>query len=276
MDNLEYSIDALNAKGLFYNKELTVYVEGKEDILFWKYLFDLAEVSAYIEDVGGDKEIEKYIENILNDDASFTVACDSDHKPFMENHQIHPRIITTYGYSIENSMYNVSVINDMVCKIGRISIDLKEAIEIWAIQFTNDVFDLLKYDIANHKFNKGISILGENCIRFLVSPTSHLISKNKVNEFLKSVEGAFTKKEIAEVEQLISESKKEHWFLIKGHFLTHATINIVRYLVNRISGVVPGSISHDMIYSLTINVTENWREKIDIVTIIEEVKKLKT
>ena len=39
MNSLEYSIDALDAKGLFYNKCLTVYVEGNDDVLFWDYLF---------------------------------------------------------------------------------------------------------------------------------------------------------------------------------------------------------------------------------------------
>ena len=58
MNSLEYSLDALDAKGLFYNKSLTVYVEGNDDVLFWDYLFKIAEVSAHIEDVGGDKEIE--------------------------------------------------------------------------------------------------------------------------------------------------------------------------------------------------------------------------
>jgi hypothetical protein len=276
MDSLEYSIDALNAKGLFYNKELTVYVEGKDDILFWNYLFKLGDISAYIEDVGGNKEIDKYIEKILNQEATFIVACDNDHKPFLNTYEIHPQIKTTYGYSIENSMYSLSVINDMVCKLGRINVNVMEFIENWAEQFTVDVFDLLKYDIANHRFNKGVTIFGDNCSRFLNSPTSHLVNKNNVNEYLRAVEHMFSKEEIEEVELLISLSKKNHWLLIKGHFLTKAVVNVVKYLVRRSTGIDTGSISTDMIYSLTINITENWEDKIDIVTVLEELKTLKS
>ena len=144
MDSLEYSIDALDAKSLFYNKDFTVFVEGKDDILFWSYLFKLGNISAYIEDVGGDKEIDKYINKILFEHATFIVACDNDHKPFLNDYEVHPQIKTTYGYSIENSMYSTSVINDIVCKLGRISIDVKDFIENWADQFATDVFELLK------------------------------------------------------------------------------------------------------------------------------------
>lgn len=273
MDNLEYSIDALDAKSLFYNKEFTVYVEGKDDILFWKYLFELADVNAYIEEVGGDKEIDKYIEKILNEKAMFIVACDNDHKPFMDESIVHPNIITTYGYSIENSMYNAFVINDIICKLSRNSVDVKEYIEDWANKFTDDVFELLKYDIANHKYNKGISILGDNCSRFLISENSHLVNQERVQFFLNQVKDTFTEKELSEVEELISESKKANWFLIKGHFLTKATVNIIKYFVKEISGISTGSISSDMIYSLTINIKESWTEKIDIVTVVEEIKK---
>ena len=60
MDSLEYSKEALGAKGLFYNKKTTVYVEGKDDPLFWEKIFELAGLEVYIEDVGSSTELEKY------------------------------------------------------------------------------------------------------------------------------------------------------------------------------------------------------------------------
>ena len=51
MNSLEYSQEAEEAKGLFYNKNLTVYVEGDDDVMFWTHLFELAEVDAHIEEV---------------------------------------------------------------------------------------------------------------------------------------------------------------------------------------------------------------------------------
>src|SRR5690606_8149320 len=131
-------------KGLFYNKSLTVYVEGTDDVLFWDYLFKVAEVNAYIEDVGGDQEIKKYIESILNEDAGFIVACDNDHNDFIDEIIVHPRIIRTYGYSIENSMYNYDKIEEIISKLSRQKVDLKGIIEAWAEEFSNQVYELLK------------------------------------------------------------------------------------------------------------------------------------
>jgi hypothetical protein len=69
--------------------------------MFWTHLFELAEVDAHIEDVGGNEEIAKKIKEILDNNASFIVACDSDHSDFTKP-ITHDRVIKTYGYSIEN------------------------------------------------------------------------------------------------------------------------------------------------------------------------------
>jgi hypothetical protein len=273
MNSLEYSNDALDAKGLFYNKSLTVYVEGPDDVLFWDYLFKAAEVSAYIEDVGGDQEIKKYIEGILNDEAGFIVACDNDHNDFIDDKILHPRIVRTYGYSIENSMYNLNKIEDIVSKLSRQRVDVKGIIETWAEEFSNHVYELLKYDIANHKFKKGISVFGNSCMRFLKSNTSHKLSVVKISEYIDLIKHNFTTEEIQEVERLLNTSEKDFWFLIKGHFLTNATMNLIKSLVRAQCGT-QCSISLDMIYSLTIDCTENWDNRIDIITVINEIRKL--
>jgi hypothetical protein len=106
MNDLEYALEALEIKGLFYNKKITVYVEGKDDPLFWDNLFNIAEIEAHIEDVGGSLELDKYIAKIIDSNAEFYVATDNDHNDFLENIATHPKVIRTYGYSIENSMYH--------------------------------------------------------------------------------------------------------------------------------------------------------------------------
>ncbi|NJW55651.1 DUF4435 domain-containing protein, partial [Salinimicrobium oceani] len=105
--------EALEAKGLFYNKEITVYVEGQDDPLFWKYIFDLSKFRAHIEDVGGNLQLEKYIDKIIQENADFYVARDNDHSDFINHTKNHQRIINTYGYSIENSMYNMATIQEI-------------------------------------------------------------------------------------------------------------------------------------------------------------------
>ena len=273
MNSLQYSKEALEAKSLFYNKHLSVYVEGEDDVLFWQYLFNAAEISAHVEDVGGVKEIEKYIVKILEEDAGFIVACDNDYNDFLELPPAHPNIIRTYGYSIENSMYYFNKIHEIVTKLCRQKIDVQKIIEKWAEDFTNNVYDLLRYDIANFKFSKGIKVIGNNCFRFLQSDTSPYISQKKISDFLDSIRGHFSEGEIKIVDDLISVSKKDFWFLIKGHFLTHATINLIKTLVKKHSGSVC-SLSKDAIYALTIDCTENWEERIDILTVINTIRKV--
>ncbi len=273
MDSLEYSVSALEAKSLFYNKDIVVYVEGKEDILFWDYLFDIGAINAHIEDVGGNNEIEKYINRIINDNADFYVACDSDHSEFLNDSINHSRIIRTYGYSIENSMYNTIELEKVISKLCKQKLSISDELTDWGKEFSNSVFELIKLDIANHKFKKGISIFGDNCYPFLKNQNSHKISSEKTQAFIKNVTNFFTKEELKEVEDLIIQSKKDFWFLIKGHFITHAIINLIKYYVKKYTGS-PTGVTLDMLYTLTIDCRENWEEKIDIKPIVYEIRNI--
>lgn len=273
MNSLEYSQEAEEAKGLFYNKNLTVFVEGDDDVMFWTHLFELAEVDAHIEEVGGDKEIAKKIKDILDNNASFIVACDSDHSDFMGvvNHE---NIIRTYGYSIENSMYTPLNLQRAIRNLGKKPVNITNEIEKWAESFSNNLYDLLVYDIANHIFNKGIQVFGNNCHRFLKSGTSLEVCNTQVISYLNGIKSHFTDDEINQVKEQLAESKKELWFHIKGHFITNGIINLIQHHVKEISGT-KCNISHDSLYALTIDCTEKWNNRIDIKTIVSEIKRLK-
>lgn len=273
MSSLEYSQEAEEAKGLFYNKEFTVYVEGDDDVMFWSHLFDLAEIDAHIEEVGGNEEIEKKIKEILDNNASFIVACDSDHSEFM-GPLTHNRVIKTYGYSIENSMYSSLNLQKAIRNLGKKPVNLKDEIEKWAESFSNNLYDLLVYDIANHKYDKGVQVFGNNCHRFLKSGTSREVCNTQVSRYLIGIKSHFTDKEIDEVKEQLSKSKKEIWFHLKGHFITNGIINLIQHYVKEISGT-KCNISHDSLYALTIDCTEKWDSRIDIKTIISDIKKIK-
>jgi hypothetical protein len=274
MDSLEYSLSALEAKSLFYNKDIVVYVEGKEDTLFWDYLFDIGNVDAHIEDVGGNNEIEKYINNIIDNEADFYVACDRDHTDFLDEKKTHSRIIKTFGYSIENSMYSVNELEKVISKLCKQKLDISNELSIWSEEFSDSVYELIKLDIANHKYKKGISIFGDNCHPFLTSQNSHKICSVKTNEFINKVTSSFSNVEIKEVENLITQSKKDFWFMIKGHFITHAIMNLIKYYVKKNTGSST-SVTLDMLYTLTVDCRENWENKIDIKPIIYEINKIK-
>ena len=274
MDSLEYSLPALEAKSLFYKKDIVVYVEGKEDTLFWVNLFDIGNVDAHIEDVGGNKEIEKYINNIIDNDADFYVACDRDHTEFLDQQKNHSRIIKTFGYSIENSMYNPNELEKVISKLCKQKLNISDELLIWSKEFSDSVYELIKLDIANYKYQKGISIFGDNCYPFLTAQNSHKICAKKTNAFIDKKKASFTTKELEDVSSLITQSKKDFWFMIKGHFITHAIINLIKYHVTKHTGSSTG-VTLDMLYTLTVDCRENWENKIDIKPIIYEIKNIK-
>lgn len=272
MDSLNYSTEALSAKSLFYNKSFTVYVEGKDDRHFWKYLFELAEKNIYIEDVGGVKEIEKYIKKIIEEDADFIVACDSDHSDFYQEKIIHPKVINTYGYSIENSLYNPLEIQKIIQKLSKTNVDVMSIINNWIEEFSNKIEELLVYDIANARFNKGIAVLPNNCTQLLNSKQSHSLNLQKVKEHIEKIKNNFNEDEIIEVKKLIKKSPKNLWFHLRGHFLTIGVTNLIKSLVKQLDGTSP-IFSSDVLYAFTIDYRENWEEKIDITTVVECIKK---
>ncbi|WP_417371286.1 DUF4435 domain-containing protein [Gelidibacter japonicus] len=273
MNSLEYSQAAEEAKGLFYNKDFTVYVEGDDDVMFWTHLFDLAEIDAHIEEVGGNEEIVKKIKEILDNNATFIVACDSDHSDFIEPIS-HDRIIKTYGYSIENSMYSPLNIQKVVRNVGKKPVSIEEEIGKWAESFSNNLYGLLIYDIANHVYDKGIQVFGNNCQRFLKSGTSREVCNTQVSNYLENIKKHFTEAEINEVKEKLSKSKKDIWFHLKGHFITNGIINLIQHHVKQINGT-KCNISHDSLYALTIDCTEKWNSRVDINTIISKIKKIK-
>tara|TARA_R100000789_G_C3008575_1_gene150703 strand:+ start:655 stop:1491 length:837 start_codon:yes stop_codon:yes gene_type:complete len=274
MNDLEYSKEAREVKGLFYNKEFTVYVEGKDDPLFWSNIFDLAEIEAYIEDVGGKNELEKYYDQVINDNAEFLIATDNDNSEFMIDTFSHPNIIRSYGYSIENSMYYFKQpIEKTVSNFCRKTLDISVEFQNWLETFSTNVYDLIIYDIANNRYSKGISIFGDNCYRFLKNQKSHEICSTRITEFIDSVKENFTDEEISKVKELVNQSEKELWFLIKGHFITHSLINLIKHVVKGKVGSSP-SMTPDFLYSITVDCKEDWENRIDIRTVVERVKEI--
>lgn len=275
MAELEYSNEALEAKGLFYNKKYTVYVEGKDDLYFWEKLFSLAEIESHVEDVGGKNELKKYIDKIIDEGADFYVARDNDNSEFFDYQTEHDNIISTYGYSIENSMYwYPSPIEETISKFCRKKLDFSNEFNNWLSNFTKDIYDLIVYDIANNKFEKGISVFGDNCYKFLTSQNSYKVCSNKISSFIDSIKSNFSEAEISEVKELINQSEKDLWFLIKGHFITHALINLIKNSIKKETGSSK-SITTDYLYSITVDCSENWKNRIDIKSVVDRINKIK-
>ena len=232
-----YSTEALNVLYQFHDCDVIIFVEGDDDVLFWNVISAKAGIIRYrIEVSGGKNELNKKIEKVVNENAQIIIACDSDHSPFCENTFEHKQIVKTYGYSIENSMYCPKFIAEIIKKLSRKIIGSDPPSEKRMNQFVDDAKKLLIYDIANHRYQKGISVFGDNCSIFLKSNRSTALSIKKIETFIESIKTNFRKTELLRCEELVNKDSRELRCLIKGHFLTNVVINIIKERVSEIIG----------------------------------------
>lgn len=220
-----YSKEALEAIAIFYGKDFSVFVEGEDDVIFWESHFELAgSNNVHFQDVGGVSELKPYIEMIENEDAKIIVACDSDHRFIFESESEHPRIVYTYGYSIENSMYRPETIQTIIRRLSIKSPPSQEEILNWQNEFSDNCKSLLVHSIANERSESGISVFGDKCVRFLDGSYQEIDSA-KVDDFIEN-----DCKDI-QVEQsdidAINTCEKRLWYCLKGHFLTNAVMNFI-------------------------------------------------
>lgn len=263
MDDWILSAEALETKSHMLNKEFSVYVEGKDDILFWESLFHKSGLQNFhIEEVGGYEFLKPYIDRIIHEDANIIVACDSHYMEFTDELVKHDRIIRTYGYSIENTMYNSLRINLIIKKYCLMQVDLKEEIENWMSEFSDQLSELLKYHIANVKYRKTTPILRDKCIEYLTSKTTPNLCSAKIQKKLSEVATVFNHEEISVVERKIEEIQKPTWHLIKGHFLTNAVLNYIKKQIKLLKRkAIP--ITLETLYAHCVNMNEFNTDNLD-------------
>lgn len=249
----EYSINALNVLSEFHRINAIIFVEGQDDLHFWNNIAQKADIkSIRIEHVGGAEELQKKIEAILSHDAQIIVAKDADHDQFSDSPISHPRIVNTYGYSIENSLYCPSTIGKFAASLARSLDDYSSVVVEWYDKFSDQVNLLLVYDVANHIYDRGVKVFGDTCARFLKNKKSSDVSSKKIDDYLLGIKGNFTEEEIDNCIKLIeSDGRKRRW-LIKGHFITNALINLVKEIAEDKRGKTI-SISLDHVYTTTID-----------------------
>jgi len=274
-NSLLYSTNALNVKSLFFNKRVCIYVEGKEDILFWDKIFSSVYLhNTHIEDTNGVEGLRDYMDKIIDEDAQIIVACDNDHSPFLKDHKYaSPRIVKTYGYSIENTMYCINNINQAVRRYSKTRKDFKSEIVNWYQTFCDNCSVLLYYDIANHRFTKKTQVFGDKCNRFLPSHDASVPSIEKITRHINMIKDEFTVNEIDECVKLVEKDRRELRFLIKGHFLTNGVMNIIKQIVRNETGLNI-SVNLESFYSLTINCIVSCNNKCEDITALHERVKL--
>lgn len=250
ISNLNYSEDALNVKSLFYNKRIMVYVEGEDDVTFWNEMFKEISNDYKLESVGGLTQLKEYISLIREGNKNMIVACDRDHSIYFdEDPYSNPLIVTSYGYSIENTMFCPKNIATQIRRLSRTTYDYTTDVTKWYNEFNKSALKLLVYDIGNHIYEKGISCYGDNCCRYL-SPNNNgdKLDEEKINSFISSISSAYKDDELEIIGRKINNDQRNERFKIKGHFITHAATNHIKKRVKEITTNNP-TISKEMLYS---------------------------
>lgn len=257
MDSLEYSKEALEAKSLFYSKKSILFVEGIDDPLFWEEFTNKLNLEVHIEDVGGSEEIEKIIDKIINENAKIYVARDRDYLDFYneeaKRRYNHNRILLTYGHSIENTLFNPIIINDVIKSYVKTT-NFNELAEINSLysSLEKEITELLVLDILTSKHNTSTKVLGDSCMRYLKNSKSVQLCSEKITNFINSLGLRFRKNQITEIKSIFNFINKRIISLIKGHFLTSFIINIVKYFVKKYRNKEV-TINKDNLYSSLIN-----------------------
>lgn len=254
MHDITYSSEALDTLPKFHRKKLVIYVEGDDDVPFWNAVFQAFEVQNFIiKPAGGTNEIEKYTESILRDDSEIYIARDSDFKELLQAQDIHPRIIWTYGHSIENTLYHPIHLAEIISIYARTQEYAPSQAENWLNNFSNEFRALLICEISNEIYKRGVEILGDKCCRFLMSNKSCIPSRESIIEHFNKIRPGFTNDEYSTAENILNlaTDRKPIFFLMRGHFLTHAVTNFIKNEVKKIHKKEP-AISQDNLFATLV------------------------
>jgi hypothetical protein len=266
---LSYSANALNALSKFHRRQYIVYVEGDDDISFWSELFSLFGLSDFhMKVAGGKPRIEKLANSLLNDEIDVVVARDCDYSDLLDQQRKHKRILYTYGYSIENSMYCASSLAKAINIYSHSIEDRTTETENWLTSLLSSFEELIIYDVANEKFGKRIGVMSGSCVRFLKSNNSHFADQTKINKFVKDIKPRFATDEIDDVKKLLKQSKKPLFSVIRGHFLTNAIMNFIKNKANLTS------MSHDMLYGQMIAQLSCCSNEDDMQHVSQQIRRL--
>jgi hypothetical protein len=251
-NKLQYSEDALSVKALFYNKKWMVYVEGPDDVPFWDYYFLKISKDFQVQEVNGYNNLIPYMDSILNNTNDKIVACDKDHSCYLDNNKyVHNCIITTYGYSIENTMYCNCNINSAIKKLARTTTDFNSEIDNWYKDFCSKSLQILPYDIINYITKGSDSCYGDNCCRFLISNNSENLDATKITTHITTISSNVNQCDIDNVNSKITNDNREDRFKIKGHFLSNGVSNFIKNTVQKVNRTVV--LSNDAIFALMVN-----------------------
>lgn len=235
MADLQYSEDALNVKSAFYRASAMVYVEGDDDVLFWHEVFSKVPGSdVEIESAGGSDQVDQYINLISSGRLNAIAARDLDFLGHLQRTSSDPRVLYTFGYSIENSLYTADSIAGLVrlwCKSPRAN-----AVECasWLNDVARELLPLVQLDLANRFSDSGAQTLGDNCSRVMTSQVSSTVCPIKVATMVAAAIPSIPLADQARASSLVGAPPEVILRNIRGHFLASATL---KYILSRAKAI---------------------------------------
>lgn len=231
MPELDYSYDALNVRNAFFRVKTIIYVEGDDDVLFWEEIFSQVTTEKFkVEPLFGSPTLDKYVEQIANGQLEAIAARDSDFLSHMGLRVSNPRVVYSYGHSIENSLYitdSIQHLTKLFCKNSKIT--LAEC-ETWVNTLAKEIATLVYLDIANMCSNSGLDTIGDNCSRFMKGRTSAMTCPQKIAAHIAQLTPKLPGSAIQIAESVVGNDVLSVISHLRGHFL--ATM-VHRYIVER-------------------------------------------
>ena len=230
MAELRYSPEAIGSLRVFHRVDAIILVEGHDDELFWECLFDkFSSISTRAHPVGGKPELLKYATLIRTGELDAIAAMDRDYS-FIESDDPHSNVVTTCGYSIENTLAFPAAIVHVITHLGRISVrDVNVAdVEDWLRRFSSTVRELIHHDICCQQDGRGEVVASNNCARFMKSQHSPEVSASKIAKHLSTLTVTMSPERRAAIEEKAIEAGLHNSDIVRGHFLFSA---VYRYVV---------------------------------------------
>lgn len=136
-------------------------------------------------------------------------------------------IVTTYGHSIENTMFCVPMMASYIGRLKATSESMAEEVVTWISSLEEKGRELLKIDILNLKPG-GNSCKCLTCGFPYFSNGKGALDEEKVSGFLKQVNSVYTEKEKTEVDAKLSALDKPLCKIMQGHFIGGAASEFIR------------------------------------------------
>ena len=251
MHDLEYSLEAMNAKSAFYRAKTMIYVEGDDDLMFWEEVFSrVPDFSFEVESVGGSSELDKHIKNIEAGSLDAIAARDADFLRFSGQASSSIRVVLTYGYAIENSLYTPDVLHHMARSWCRSAAVTQAQCAQWLRDLALSFSPLVALDIANAASNSGVAVLPDNCTRFMTGQTSAKACPVKIAKHVGDITPLLPKKAVAAGQKAIAASATAPVDYLRGHLLVSAVLKFLLHTAKQLDKKI--AVSLDAIYAAAI------------------------